>query len=302
MNVFDADSRLAFTSGVIAAGVCAFGAIALIVAAALVPLSLTTWLFIVAALGLLALGAWVGYQSSQLSAASYSLDRNAFVIRWGQTREIVPMGDVQRVIAADDIEKGLRFLRLPLPGWWFGEAHHPTLGNIRMYSTAALSDQVIVVTPERSYSVSPYDAEAFLDAFRTRIEMRPTQNVTHARLLPSYASWPIWNDTVAWVLLILAIAINLVLFGITAGRYPGAPAQLALHFNAAGLADRFGDKSQLFVPAVLGLVTLAIAVGSGLWLYRKGERLAAFLLWGGSAMAQLFFVVAAITLGFTLPS
>ena len=302
MNVFDADSRLAFTSGAIAAGACVFGAIALIVAAALVPMSLSTALFVFAAFGLLALAGWLAFKSYQLFTASYSLDRNAFVIRWGQTREVVPMGDVQRVIPGDELEKGLRFLHMPLPGWWFGEASHPALGRIRMYATAPLSDQVIVVTPERSYAVSPFDAEAFLDAFRTRLEMRPTQNVSYARLLPAYASWPILNDSVAWVLLILAVALNLCLFGLSAGRFPAAPAQIALHFNAVGLADRFGEKSQLFVPPILGLVTLAIGIGAGLWLYRKGDRLAAFLLWGGCAVVQLFFFVATATLGFTLPS
>jgi len=302
MNVFDADSRLAFTSGAIATGACVFGAIALIVAAALVPMSVTTAFFLYAALGLLVLAGWLAFKSYQLFTAGYSLDRNAFVIRWGQTREVVPMGDVQRVLPGDELEKGLRFPHMPLPGWWFGEASHPALGLIRMYATAPLSDQVIVVTPERSYAVSPYDAEAFLDAFRTRLEMRPTQNVSYARLLPTYAGWPILTDRVAQVLLFLGVALNLCLFGLSAGRFPAAPAQVALHFNAAGLADRFGEKSQLFVPPFLGLLTLAIGIGVGLWSYRKGDKLAAFLLWGGSAIGQLFFVVAAVTIGFTLPS
>ncbi len=302
MNVFDADSRLAYTSGIVAAVACAIGALALLVAAILVPLSFTTFAFVVLAVALLALGAWLVFQAYQLHTASYSLDRNSFVIRWGQTREIVPMGDVQRVIAAKDIEEGLRFLHMPLPGWWFGHARHSALGKIRMYATAPLNEQVIIVTPEQNYAVSPYDAEAFLDAFRTRLEMRPTQNVTHARLLPSFAEWPIWRDKVAQVLLFLAIALNFGLFGLSAGRYPAAPAQIALHFNSAGLADRFGDKAQLFVPPFIGLITLAISVGIGIWLYRKGERLAAFLLWGGSTVAQLFFAIASITLGFTLPS
>ncbi len=302
MNVFEADSRLAFTSAIIAAGACVFAAIALVAAAVLVPLSFSTFLFVVAAIGLVLLAAWLVLQGNQLRVVSYTLDRNAFIIRWGDTREIVPMGDVQRVIAATDIEKGLRFPRLPLPGWWFGTARHLALGEIRMYATAALDQQVIIVTPERSYAVSPYDDEAFLDAFRTRLEMRPTQNVHHARLLPAYTQWPIWRDVPALVLLILAIGLNFVTFGLSAGRFPGAPAQLALHFDSAGVADRLGEKAQLFGPAVIALLTLLVNVGAGLALYRKGERLAAQLLWGGSIAVQLLFFVATVTIGFTLPS
>jgi hypothetical protein len=302
MNVFEADSRLAFTSAVVAGVVCVFAAVVLIAAALLVPLSFTTFLFSAAALALLSLAAYLAVQAWQMREVNYTLDRNAFVIRWGDSREVVPMGDVQRVIAATDVEQGLRFLRFPIPGWWFGTASHPALGTIRMYATAPLDQQVIIVTPEQSYAVSPYDDEAFLDAFRMRLEMRPTQNVQHARLLPAYMQWPIWSDKTALVLLILAIGLNLITFGLSAGRFPSAPAQLALHFDGAGVADRLGEKAQLFVPPAIALITLLVNLGIGLLLYRKGERLAAQLLWGGSIAVQLLFFVATATIGFTLPS
>jgi uncharacterized membrane protein len=171
-----------------------------------------------------------------------------------------------------------------------------------LYATAPLDQQVIIVTPERSYAVSPYDDEAFLDAFRTRLEMRPTQNVAHARLLPPYMTWPMWGDRIALLLLILAIGINLAMFGLSAGRFPAAPAQLALHFDSAGLADRWRDKPQLFLPPLIALITLAINVGFGFWLYRREERLAAYMLWGGAIAIQMLFFVATVTIGFTLPS
>ena len=114
--------------------------------------------------------------------------------------------------------------------------------------------------------------------------------------------WPIWRDLPALALLILAIGLNLVTFGLSAGRYPSAPAQLALHFDGAGAADRLGEKVQLLGPAAIALFTLLVNVGIGLALYRKGERLAAQLLWGGSIAVQLLFFVATATIGFTLPS
>lgn len=302
MNVFEADSRVAYTSGVVAAVAAVIIALVFAVAAALVPLTFATWVFAVGALACLALAGWLAFHTHQLASASYSVDRNAFVIRWGQLREVVPMGDVQRVLEADEIADGLRMLRAPLPGWWFGDGRHPALGKIRFYATAPLDQQVLIVTPERTYAVSPYDDEAFLDAFRTRLEMRPTQNVVHTRLLPPYMALPLWADRVARVLLILAIALNLLTFGLSAGRFPAVPAQLALHFDAAGVADRFGDKPQLFVPPFIALITLAISVGLGLTLYRKEEKLGAYMLWGGAIAIQMLFFVATVTIGFTLPS
>lgn len=302
MNVFEVDSRLAFTSGVIAAVVVVFGAMACAIAAVLIPLSGFTFLLALSAIALLALAIWLGYQTYQLTQVNYTLDRNAFIIRWGALREIVPMSDVQRVILAEEITDNLRLTRLPLPGWWFGVGRHPALGKIRFYATEPPDQQLIVITPECSYAVAPYDAEAFLEAFRIRLEMRPTQNVTHTRLLPGFANWRIWRDRTALVLLFLAIGLNLALFGMSATRFPAAPAQIALHFDAGGSADRIGEKSQLFVPPILGLFTLVISLLFGMVLYRKGEKLAAFMLWGGSAATQLLFFVAALTLGFSLPS
>lgn len=302
MNVFEVDSRLAFTSGVIAAVIAIFGAIVLAVAAALVPLSGFTFLFVLGATALLALAAWLGYQTHQLAHASYSLDRNAFVIRWGALREVIPMSNVQQVIGGEEIAEDLSLFRLRLPGWWFGVGSHPVLGRIRFYATQPLDHQIIIVTPECSYAISPYDMEAFLDALRIRLEMRPTQDVAPATLLPGFANWRIWRDKAALILLVLAFALNLAMFGFSATRFPAAPAQIALHFDASGQADRLGDKSQLFVPPVLGLLTLLASVVVGLALYWKGEMLAAYMLWGGSAATQLLFFVAALTLGFTLPS
>jgi len=302
MNVFHADSRLAFTSGALATAIAVFGAIVFAIAAAVIPLSALTVLLALAGLAFLGGAAWLGYQTYQLASVSYSLDRNAFVIRWGALREVVPMGEVQRLILGEDIADELRLLRVPLPGWWFGIGWHPALGKVRCYATESPDQQIVIVTPECSYVVSPYDDEAFLESFRVRLEMRPTQNVSHARLLPAFANWRIWRDKTALTLLILAIALNLCLFGLSAARFPAMPAQVALHFDASGVADRFGEKSQLFVPSLLGLITLGVSVAFGLVLYVKGETLAAFMLWGGGAATQVLFLVAALTLGFTLPS
>lgn len=299
MSVFETDSRLPFTAGIIAIILAVALAIALIAGAFLGALSFLTFVFVVGALLLIILALWIGWQLVGYVQSSYALDRNAFVIRWGLTREIVPMGDVQRVIAAEDVADGLRLRRLPLPGWWRGVGSHPALGKIHFYSTASIDEQVVVITPERNYSVSPYDAEAFLDAFKARFEMRPTQVVAHSKLTPGVFEWDYWRDRAAQLLLLCAIAINLCTFGLSAARYPSAPAQLPLHFDTTGIVDRFGPRTQLFVPAFIALVLLVINSGLAFVLYAKKERLPAMLLWGGSVAVQLMFFMATVTIGFS---
>ncbi len=298
MSLFDADSRLPFSSGILAIIVSAAGAIAAVAGAFLSPVSAITFLFVLAALGLGVLALWLGWQLYGYMTASYAIDRNAFVIRWGLMREIIPMGNVQRVIAASDLEKGLTLRRIPLSGWWRGVGSHPALGAVHFYATEALARQIVIVTPDRNFVVSPYDREAFLDAFRARIELKPTQPVLYSRVMPGLLSWEFWEDRVAHFLLFLAFLINLGLFGIGLSRYPSAPVQVPLHFDAVGLPDRFGPRSQLFAPAYVALALMIVCVALGAVLYARKDRYLAYLLWGGSVVIQALFVVSMITIAF----
>jgi Bacterial PH domain/Protein of unknown function (DUF1648) len=299
MSVFETDSRLPFTAGIITIVAAVIGAVAAIIGAFLVPVSFTTFAFGVGALGLLILAGWLGWQLTGYVQSNYTIDRNAFVIRWGFTREIIPMGDVQRVIAAIDIVDGLKALRVPLPGWWRAEGFHPAMGKIRFYATESIGNQIVIVTPDRNYAVSPYDAEGFLDSFRARFEMRPTQQVKASLARPSFFEWPFWRDRAAHILLALAIALNLGVFGLSSDQFPDAPAQIPLHFDAAGIPDRLGPRTQLFAPALTGLALLIISIAFGFALYARKQPLPAYLLWGGAAVVQALFLVSAITIGFT---
>ncbi len=299
MSVFDVDSRQPFTAGVIAIVAALVAAVALVAGAWLAPVSIVTFLFVTAALALLTLAGWLAFQLQGYLRANYTVDRNAFVIRWGWIREVVPMGDVQRVIAAADLADGIKFRRVLLPGWWQGAGRHPALGAVSFYATEPMAQQIIVVTPERNFAVSPYDAAGFLEAFKARFEMQPTQPVTYSRTLPAFLRWRFWSDRVARLLLFLAIALNLGVFGMGTARYPTAPAQVPLHFDAAGLADRIGPRSGLFGPAYVALALLVINVLLGFAFYVKSERLLALLLWGGGSVIQLLFAISVITVAYS---
>lgn len=298
MTLFETNARRAVTAGLLAIAVLAVGMIIAVALAFLLPRSLMTFLLITAALGMLAAAIWAGYHTYVLSNISYALDRNSFVIRWGPVREVVPMGDVQRVIAASDIGQELRLLRPPLPDWWIGEGHHPALGQITFYSNAPLEQQLVIVTPDFSYAISPRDTDEFLDAFRVRFQMGPTQTVRAARLMPNLMSWPIWHDRVARLLVLIAIALNALLFAISFARYPALSNQVVLHFDALGIADRFGPRSQVFAPPIIALQLCIVNFFIALGIYWRGERLAAYLAWGGSCIIQVLFAVATLTVAF----
>ena len=266
--------------------------------AMLLPISLITHVLITVSLAMLGVIIWLIYNTYSLSRISYLLDRNAFVIRWGAVREIVPMGNVLRVIAASDIMTDLKFGGLPLPNWWIGDGFHPALGQVRFCSNASLKRQLIIVTPDMNYAISPTDVDGFVAAFRVRFEMGPTQTIQPAHLSPRIMNWPFWTDTLAHTLVLLAIGLNALLFAIGFARYPALPSQLVLHFDAAGTPDRTGPPSQIFGPAIFALQLLVLNFTIALGVYSRGEKLAAYLAWGGSAIVQLFFLIAVITLAF----
>lgn len=299
MTVFETDPRLALRSGIAAIAACAVVFAVAVGAAVALPITLLTVLCVLIALGAVALVPWLVYNLRNLTRLSYALDRNAFVIRCGDLSEVVPMGDVQHLVPAKDITSRLKVRRGPLPGWWIGTGRHASLPGIRFYANAPLDRQVVLVTPETGYAISPYDLEAFQEAFEQRHNMRPTQAVQAARLEPPIMRAAFLRDRVARGLLVIALLVNIALFAAAAARFPALSGSVPLHFNVLGAADRFGSPSQVFLPAVIGLAVLLVNAVLGAALYRAGDRLAAYLAWGGAIVIQTLFVVAVITIGFT---
>lgn len=293
--VFETDPSAAVRSGIIACVAAGLAGVVSLVLAALVPPTLFSLLLIALALGAFVVLAWLIWTLRGLNALSYSLDRNSFVIRHGNAREIIPMAEVQRLIPALDVAEGARIRRVPLSGWWVCEGTHPALGKIRFYATGPLEHQSIIVTPDVSFGVSPFDLDAFDEAFETRLAMRPTQDVAFARIMPGIRSSALWGDRMARILVGLGIFVFVALLALAFGGYAALPRSIPLHFNNAGQADRFGSDGSVFGLAAIAFVALMGNTLLGALLFRANERLAGYLAWGGGIVVQLFFGVAAAT-------
>lgn len=300
MTVFETDSRKALIAGLISTGLL------LLLGLAALFVALTADSFIVALLLMLltlaALGGavWLGFRTYQVSHLSYAVDRNALVIRAGPIRQILPLREVSQVLFGHDIVEGLDFRRVPLTGWWIGRGHHPKYGRVEFYANQPIESQIVLLTRNGIYAVSPFDEDAFIETLNAQLAIRPSQRVHAAKIAPSLARLGVGllEDRLAWALLIAGLAINFILFGISAGRYPSAPAQLVMHFNAFGIPDRFGSSWQLFLPALIGFFLFIVNFVIGLFSYREGEELASYMIWGGNIAIQLMFAVALVTIGF----
>lgn len=276
--------------------------VVLIVAILLADGSLLTWAAshpvnvwtFVALLGFLCSLIFIGlfaYWLNGLARSGYVLDRNSLTIIWGPNEQIVPTPGIERVVRGEEVEGRIRFRGVRWPGHWRGYGEVEGLGPTLFYATVPPKQQIFIVTPGLTYGISPEDREAFLQTLRTRIEMGPTQLIEAASSGPAVLRWDFWRDRLGLALLAVALLAVVALFGFLSARFPGLPRSLPLHFDAKGAPDRLAPQGQIFFLPLIGLLVLLANGTLGGALYRR-ERLLAYLLWSGAAMAQILLWVA----------
>jgi hypothetical protein len=243
--------------------------------------------------GSLGLEAMLGYWLYGLVDSGYFLDRNALIIHWGAMEQIVPMGQVERVVTGDEIRGRVSASGGLWPGHFVGFGTTPGLGESLFYATARPRGQIFVVTPGLAYGISPADPEDFLQSLRRRLEMGPTQVVEQSSRRPRVLEWPIWRDTPGLALLGVSLLSLLVLTGAMFLVFPALPSSVPLHFAASGQPDRFAPRAYVFAIPVIGLVVLVANTFLG-WALSSRERLAGYLAWAGALFVQVLIWVPAV--------
>ena len=245
------------------------------------------------ATGAMLLAALFAYWSYGLATLSYELDRNALVVTYGLTEQVIPIGAIERLVPAT--EAGIP----PVRGvtWWgcyIGSAHVDPIGQVLSYSTAQTPDQILyVITSERSYALTFEDPEDFARQVATRQELGPTAEVTHHVRHADFGLLSILGDRVAAGLAALAVAAGAIVWLQIALRYGSLPETIEVYFppgQAPPLADFAGPAAILEVPQTATLVLIASLL-AGVILHRW-ERVASRLVLAAAAALQAIFVAA----------
>ncbi len=269
---------------------------AVIIALAIVqPLNIGTFvigLAVVASLGLLGI---LGYWLYGLYLSGYSLDRNALIIHWGTLEQVIPTGQIERVLTGDELTGSLRFVGGMWPGHCVGYGESEELGPTLFYATVSPREQIYIVTPGLTYGISPADRDEFLASLHKRLQMGPTQVVEQSSRRPAFLDWLIWRDRAALILLGLGLLTVVGLVGLLCYHFPALPRLIPLHFDAAGNPDRLGGRGQIFILPLIGALAWLLNGGLGLLTYHR-ERMASYLLWGGAVLVQTLVWVAAVGL------
>ncbi len=223
----------------------------------------------------------------------YRLDRNGLVIRWGASRFIVPVELIQNIVLGGEIDSpdsqasGLRAFRGI--GWADLRAGRARLSDgtpARMFTTSPLVESTVILTPIHAYVVSPRDPDAFIEAWRMRRHMGPTQYWEEEEQRAWILDLPIWRDRLAWILIALGFLTNLALHAYLAFVFDQLPPTLSFHFDVLGQADRIASRTELVRLPQLAFLMLVLDLGLGFALYRP-HRIAAYLVWGGGLVLQL---------------
>jgi hypothetical protein len=230
-----------------------------------------------------------------LILSMYSLDRNALIIHWGTTEQIIPTAQIEQVLKGEEVEGQIRFRGGRWPGHCVGYGELADIGPTLFYATAPPQRQVYVVTPGLTYGISPADREEFLESLYKRLQMGPTQVVEQSSRRPNVLEWAFWRDRLALSLLGVGFLALLVLIGLLCLRFPSLPMLMPLHFDIAGAPDRFGPRGQMFIIPLIGLLAFLANGVLGVVAYRR-ERVASYMLWGGAVLIQLLTWAAALGL------
>lgn len=119
-NTWPLNIRTGWIVGLALAVLLISATVALIIGAVVTPVSLGVFFMGLGACLTLGLTARVLYQLWGLIHASYELDRNALIIRWGPVEHQIPMGAVQEVLSGAKLEKMRMRPSLRWPGYVVG--------------------------------------------------------------------------------------------------------------------------------------------------------------------------------------
>ncbi len=294
-NTWNLEVRWGWIIGLVIVAVLIALTVALVVLAWMLPVTLWTFLMGVGAAAALAVIIRLIYQLWGLINAVYEMDRNAVVIRWGSVQHQIPMASVQSVLQGTDVT-GLRMQPgFRWPGYFVGLGEAPDIGPVLFFATRPLSEQIIIRTSGMAYAISPKDRDEFLQAFRERLDMGPTQEVAESSKHPGFLDWVIWQDRLGLSVLLGSLTLLVLLVGVFCWRYPYLPPEIALRFSSTGEALLVVVASRIFYIALLGVIFLVINGGLGLLLYHR-ERTAAYFLWTGLLAVQGGLWAAAVSI------
>ncbi len=257
------------------------------------PVDLRLYAYLVILTILLAVVGSMAYRLIGRLTLAYEIDRNGLYIHWLGNRTIIPIDQIASIDSGVDASQPPRqlFGRLDRIGYYRGVATTADGKSIRLFATRPLDECLLIHTTAGSYAISPDNVDKFVQEISERQRLGSTTSLTEKIEVGRFFQKEFWYDAVIRRAILIALALNLLVFGLVAWRYPHLDALVAMRFDAAGQIVELRPRHQvLFLPLAslaLGLLNVAL----GLAIFRREPIGARFLQWA-SAIVQILFGIA----------
>lgn len=289
-EVFVPPSRRGAVYPAVAGGIAVLLALALIVRAVTVGISLAGFVMLLIALVLLIAGGLALYWAWACLILSYQLDRGILRIRWGLVQHEIPVALLERVVRGRPTAS-VKVDGLDWPGCHVGHAEMARAGRVRFVSMHRNpSELLFLIGPQAAYAISVSDSQSFIRALQGQITAPVELESSRVEMHPILRA-PEWEDRAALSALAAAAVLALLATGIVFGRYAGLADQVVFNFPEEGSINE--RTALLGIPALAWLLLLGNgAAGVRLSVTR---RTAAFTLLYGLTFLEGLLVIAAVT-------
>lgn len=278
----------------------------LVVWAARRPADMLKFILVIVVVGSLPLLAHLLLRTWAAFTLEYWVDRNAVTVRWGQMRQIIPLPNIIQMSMDDDLPIGRPSL-LDWPAPYLRNAGSD--GSLQLFATraplaalkaggydAATASHLLLDTADVTYVLSPADPAAMITAIQERHALGPSQVLEPARLRTGRINRLLPQDRLGHWLLVSGLLGVLILFGVLMISFPNLPEVLTVRYNSAGLPEEIGEKGALYRLPIIGLLAWGINGAAGLGLLMRRQQPAAYMLWGGAIVVQIFSLLALVSL------
>jgi hypothetical protein len=232
------------------------------------------------------------YRFIELLSLRYQVDRNALVIDAGLSRYTIPLDAIDRIATGADFTLR-RFRGFDWPGFVKGRAQVDGLPLLHLLGTEPFERQLVIVTRQAAYGISPPSPADFAEAIERRRALGAIRRASETIERKSLATWAVWRDSLFWAIVAVTLIANLALFGLIFSRYGALPERISIHYNALGEVDRVSSKVWLLAMPTIGALALVLNASIGLALHAR-ERAGSILLSSASLALQVVLWLATL--------
>jgi len=231
------------------------------------------------------------YRVYALQSAVYILQREGIRVRWGLRSEDIPMDDVLWVHPAAELSAPLPLPALRWPGAVLGKRHLAGGGEVE-FLAGNFRDMLYIATPGGGMVISPVAPDRFLETFQRFTEMGSLTPLPARSVYPAFLLARVWSAKLARGLLLTCVLLGLALLVWVSLSIQGR-SQLHLGFRPDGSPGDLVPAVRLMLLPILNSFFFLVALFLGMLFFRRDDsRPLAYILWLGSALTNLIFLLA----------